>query len=374
MRASLPTKSFLPPSGSVAPRKIGSRRAPETGTLDGMGIAVTPIDPADTAAAEQAYEISRTAEAADLPDFPVADRRNFLAGFSHPWPGKRFERALARLDGQPAGYLSLELPQDDNTDNASVDLTVAPAFRRRGVGRALHDYAVDLTRREGRKRLVGSTVEELPGGPAHDGAGAAFAATTGAKAALAEVRRRLDVTALDEAALDRMLVEGWAHAAGYTLVQWRGSVPDEYVDDVAYLDGRLIEDAPMGELEWEPEKSDADKLRAIEAAQDARGMRNYHTGVRHDASGRLVAWTLINFAATEPWHAWQQITIVEPRHRGHRLGAIVKVENLRHVLAHEPALTAVDTWNAAVNDHMIAINDAMGFRPVDTWTNWQLTL
>ena len=34
----------------------------------------------------------------------------------------------------------------------------------------------------------------------------------------------------------------------------------------------------------------------------------------------------------------------------------------------------MDTWNAAVNDHMISINEAMGFRPVDGWNNFQLNL
>jgi hypothetical protein len=52
----------------------------------------------------------------------------------------------------------------------------------------------------------------------------------------------------------------------------------------------------------------------------------------------------------------------------------VKIENLRHALAHEPDLRIIDTFNAAVNDHMIAINEAMGFRPVDAWENWQQSL
>jgi len=34
----------------------------------------------------------------------------------------------------------------------------------------------------------------------------------------------------------------------------------------------------------------------------------------------------------------------------------------------------VTTWNAASNAHMIAINEAMGFRPIDLWCDWQLRL
>lgn len=339
-----------------------------------MDIAVKPVDAADDAAVERAYEIEAAAVAADLPGFPPVCHRQFVGSMRHPWPGTRSHHVLAYLDGTPAGYVRIDLPQLDNTDNAVAEPSVHPAHRRRGVGRALHDYVVRFVRDQGRKRLIGMSVMALAGGPARSGAGAAFATAMGATSALVDVRRRLDVTTIDDSALDRMLTEARPRAAGYSLVQWQGPAPDEYVDDVAYLDGRLVEDAPMGDLAWEPEKVDAARIRDVEAAREARGRRAYHTGMRHDESNRLVAWTMLDLGASSPWHAFQQITIVEPRHRGHRLGAIVKIENLRYALAREPELRAVDTWNAAANDHMISINEAMGFRPVDGWDNWQLTV
>lgn len=73
-------------------------------------------------------------------------------------------------------------------------------------------------------------------------------------------------------------------------------------------------------------------------------------------------------------HAWQQITIVDPAHRGHRLGLLVKLANLSFVLEKEPQLRTLDTWNAAVNDHMIGINEAIGFRAYDSWVSWQAEL
>jgi GNAT superfamily N-acetyltransferase len=339
-----------------------------------MDIAVTALDVADETAVERAYEIEAAAVAADIPDFPPVCHQQFVGALHHPWPGNRSHHALASIDGTPAGHVKIDLPELDNTDNASTDLSVHPDHRRRGVGRALHEYVLRYLRDAGRKRLVGMAVREIPGGPARSSAGAAFATAIGATSALIEVRRRLDVTAIDEPALDRMLTAARSRADGYSLLQWDGPTPDEYVDDVAYLDSRLLEDAPLGDLAWEPEKVDAARVRGAEAARRTRGRRAYHTGMRHDASGHLVAWTTLDFGASNPWHAFQQITIVEPRHRGHRLGAIVKIENLRYARAHEPELRAVDTWNAAANDHMISINEAMGFRPVDGWDNWQLTV
>lgn len=339
-----------------------------------MDIAVRAFDAADTATAERAYEIEAACVAADLPDFPPPDRRRFFGRLSHPRPGNEARYALAHRVGVPVGYLKVDLPQLDNTDNAEVEILVPPRHRRKGIGRALHEYAVELVRGQGRKRIFGLTVVGLPGGPPRDPAGGEFAATMGARSALTDIRRRLDVTTLDRAGLDGILADAWSRADGYSLVRWQGATPEEYIDDVAYLDSRLLEDAPMGDLAWEPEKVDADRVRASEAAYDAWGRRRYHTGMRHDGSGHLVAWTTLDPSASSPWHAFQGITIVEPRHRGHRLGAIIKIENLRYALANEPALRAVDTWNAAVNNHMIAINEAMGFRPVDGWDNWQLTL
>jgi GNAT superfamily N-acetyltransferase len=338
-----------------------------------MDITVTPFDASDEKTAHEALAVITESVAHDIPDFPPVCPVNFLGGLTHPWPGNREVHAIARVDGVAVGQVEVGLPTLDNLENADVQLNVLPKFRRRGVGTALYRWAEDTARANGRKRLLAMTVETLPGGPVRDGAGVAFAAGLGFKRALSEVRRRLDVTALDQAALDRMLSEGWAKAPGYSLVRWNDETPAEFVDDVAYLDSRLLEDAPMGDLEWEPMKVDAARIRRGEEVRKARARRQYNTGVKHDASGRLVAWTTLEFEKTTPWHAFQNITIVEPRHRGHRLGAIVKVENLRRTMAAEPELRIVDTWNAAVNDHMISINEAMGFRPVDAWTDNQIS-
>ncbi|NJP31527.1 GNAT family N-acetyltransferase [Micromonospora thermarum] len=339
-----------------------------------MSIAVTPYDAADPAAIDEAHRIAVAVTTVDLPDFPVPTRDEFAAYARHPMPGYVVTRALARLGGVAAGHLEVRFPQLDNTGNASVNLTVHPEHRRRGVGRALLAYAVEVAREHGRKRLYCDTVVALPDGPARPEAGGAFAAAAGAHAALAEVRRRLDVTALDHAALDALLAGARARSTGYRTVGWHGPVPEEYVADVARLESRMNTDAPIGDLTLEAENIDAGRIRATEEALAARGRRTYHYGAVEEASGRLVAWTMVDVSPGSPWHAWQQTTIVDPDHRGHRLGLLVKIENLRYALANEPQLRAVDTWNAAVNEHMIQINEQMGFRPVDGWTDWQLTI
>ncbi|MEV4809347.1 GNAT family N-acetyltransferase [Micromonospora avicenniae] len=339
-----------------------------------MTITIASFDATDPAAIEAAYHVGAAANDADVPDYPPFCRRRFEAKLRHPFPGIVTLWALARLDGVPAGYLALDLPQLDNTDNATVELAVDPAYRRHGVGRALHEHCLRLLREHGRKRVIGMAVSALPDGPARSGAGGAFAAAMGARPALAEVRRRLDPTRVDPAALDALLAGARAYAAGYRTVRWHGRVPEEYAADIAYLDGRLSTDAPMGDLEWEAEKVDVERIRDTDRALAARGRRQYHVAAQHVASGRLVAWTLLDVGPSADWHAFQQITLVDPEHRGHRLGLLVKAENLRHLLAHEPSVRAIDAFNAASNSHMIAINEQLGFRPVDGWTDWQLTI
>ncbi|GIG85371.1 GNAT family N-acetyltransferase [Plantactinospora endophytica] len=338
-----------------------------------MDIVVTPLDVADTAATERAYEIEAAARANDQPDVPVLSRQRFFAGLRRPWPGDDDRHALGYLDGVAVGYLSVSLPQRENLENAGLVLAVHPEHRRRGVGRALYEYATRIVQGAGRKRIIGEVANMNPDA-APTTPGDAFAAAMGAKAALADVRRRLDLTRLDEAELDRLLAEALTRAEGYSIVRWQGATPDEYAEDVAYLDSRLISDAPLGDVTWEAAKPEVTRLREMEQAHHERGQYWYNSGARHDATGRLVAWTGIGMNVSCDWHAFQQITLVEPAHRGHRLGTVIKVDNLRHILAHESALRTIDTYNAASNEYMISINEAMGFRPVAGLNTWQTTL
>ncbi|AEB47543.1 GNAT family N-acetyltransferase [Micromonospora maris] len=338
-----------------------------------MTLTIAPFGAGDDTAIEQAYEIDTAAWAVDVPDLPSC-RQRFFGMIRHPMPGDVAVHLLAHLDGAPVGYLLLDLPQLDNTENASADLVVHPAYRRRGVGRALLDRGLDVLRERGRVRVSTMSAAHLPGQPDRPSPATAFATTVGATDALVDVRRRLDTRHLDQARLDALLAEARARTAGYELLFWQGGTPEEHLADVAYLDGRLLADAPMGDLAWEPEQIDAERVRGTDRALAARGRRRYHAGVRHQATGRLVAWTLLDVGASTGWHAFQQITIVDPEHRGHRLGLLAKIENLRHLLAHEPAVQAIDTFNADSNEHMIAINEQLGFQVRDRWSNWQLTV
>jgi GNAT superfamily N-acetyltransferase len=326
-------------------------------------ISTVPLD--GDSGPDDAFGIICSCQEFDQPDQPALPREAFLAALANPWPGMTYERYLGVLHGHPVGYLLLGFPQHDNPHLVEVELRVLPGYRRRGVGRALFDLALDRAHALGRHHLVGGSVQTRPDG-------GAFAQAVGARAALQQIRSRLDLQAADQARLDALLVEAWKHASGYQLVQWVGVPPDELIDDVAAIGSRFNLDAPTGDLELEPERLDAEQIRRAEASNVTRGRETYNSGVLR--AGRLVGWTAIAGLLHEPLRAWQQITLVLPEHRGHRLGLVLKLENLRQVRSIRPPLRFIDTMNALDNEHMIAINRAIGFAPAESMIEWQLSV
>jgi GNAT superfamily N-acetyltransferase len=316
---------------------------------------------------------------ADVPDFPAPCRTDLVVGLAHPWPGSSNEHWVA-VDGERVvGIGVLRMPVLDNLDNADLELSVHPSVRRRGIGRALFECAVERARAGGRKWLIGEVRQPLnasggSGGSSGLLAGGAFAGVVGASTANTEVRRRLDLDGVDQEALDSMVAGAREKAAGYVLRRWAGAAPDDVVAGIAALDSSFVGEAPMGELVYEDEKVDPERIRAGEAAALRRGRRMYHTVACHEASGVVVAWTTIGLNHCPDSHGWQQITLVAPKHRGHRLGLLVKLSNLAQAREHEPALRVVNTWNARQNGHMIAINEAMGFRAIDAWDAVQVAV
>jgi GNAT superfamily N-acetyltransferase len=259
----------------------------------------------------------------------------------------------------------------DNQHNAHGEIVVAPEHRRRGIGRALLAHLRAEATRQRRVRLVFWV--EQPLDPAAPDPAGQFASTSGALPALIQTLRRLDVGSVDPAVLARLNEQAQAKSRGYSLVQWVGSTPQRWLDAIAYLERRMSTDAPLDDLQWDPEVYDAARIQARDARSLARGLHMVTTGAV-DSAGRLVAFTQIGGYATSRWFGDQWNTIVAPEHRGHRLGALIKVANLDLARAQRPELRVIYTCNADSNPYMVGINEAMGFRPHRRVTDWQLDL
>lgn len=324
-----------------------------------MVVSIEPVtDPVS------AFEIDRAAWDVSFPDIPHPTLAEFRADLALPDPGVEVEHYLGLLDGVAVGYAKIEIPQRDNLDNLMVKLVVHPSRRRLGVGRALFAHVVERARELGRKHVAGESVRHQP-------AGAAFATAMGASLVLEETRSRLELPVPDQGRLDELLADARDHAGDYRVVRWIGVPPAEIIDSVAGMLGSFLGEAPLGDLAWEPQRFDAERVRADELRRIERGRVNYNTGAIRD--DRVVAWTSIVSSVARPAHAWQSITLVEPAHRGHRLGLLVKLANLAYARERQPALTAIDTYNATSNEHMMRINRAIGFRAKDDALFWQWT-
>ena len=315
---------------------------------------------------------TRAADHVGLPADPLEELLPLLAGEAE---GDRVELWLGRADGSPVAAGDLRLPLHDNTSAATIDVRVHPAHRRRGHGGRLLTHLLDRASAHGRRRIFGEVAEPLTNAsPGPASGGRAFAAAAGGRPVLTEIRRMLDLSTLDADRLAELRADAAGQATGYTLVQWVDRAPTDLLDDLAVLMARMSTDAPLGDMEWEPEAWTADRYLAKEDTTIARGRRRCASAVRHDESGRVIGYTDIGVNARRPEVAYQWDTIVAPDHRGHRLGLLLKAANLELLRSTLTGVRLVNTWNAETNTHMVAINDALGFRPVERWREWQLDL
>jgi GNAT superfamily N-acetyltransferase len=289
---------------------------------------------------------------------------------------ERYELWLGCVAGEPVVLGEIKLPLLDNVSNAVVDIATHPGFRRRGYATAMLEHITERARANDRSRLIGEVCETLADArdPEVAAPGVAFATLAGAKPVTSEVRRVLRIAELDDVQLARLRDDAVAHSQGYSLVQWDGPAPADLVDDLAILYSRMSIDAPLEELDWEPEQWSAERYREQEKRIVVSGQQRFSTAARHDESGQIVALTDIGVAFALPDSAYQWSTIVLPEHRGYRLGMRVKLANLEYLRRSRPRVSMVNTWNAAINDHMVSINEAMGFRAVERWREWQLEL
>lgn len=333
-----------------------------------MGVTVTPVDPASLEQLRVWQDVSDAVVAVDVPDLPPSPFEELVATARTPRVSVREERYLLEDEGTPVALGRASFPLLDNTEQSVVHVAVHPAHRRLGHGRALFDVLVERARVEGRTRLLMEVAEPLVNGAGAPGP--AFATSIGATRALDEIRRVLDLDALDEARLDALEAEAGSRSAGYEPVSWIGPTPEDLVDDHAQLMGQMSVDAPMGDLDWEPEAWDAGRVREQEQLVADQRRTALLTAVRHQESGRLVAFSSMGVSQLQSDPAFQWDTIVLRDHRGHRLGMLAKVINLRQLRREVPDARRVVSWNAESNTHMVAINDALGFRPVERLAEW----
>jgi GNAT superfamily N-acetyltransferase len=293
---------------------------------------------------------------------------------------------LARLDGLPVGRAVVTLPLDEDATTANIDVSVVPGARRHGIGRELLARAELLAAEGGRIHLSLYTelvlsdnepADEVPaasgtrGLPSDDPA-TRFALAHGYTLGQVEVMSQLDLP-LEESLSERLFAEATTHAADYQLRHWWRRTPDELAEGFAGLRQRMVLDVPHETIALDPERWDGDRVRDDDQRMIDRGEPYLTTVAIHTVTGELAAYTTLAVPAGSA-KVEQHDTLVAEPHRGHRLGMLVKLANLHELRRIAPCANRVLTWNADENDHMLAINRAMGFREKALIGNWQKTL
>jgi GNAT superfamily N-acetyltransferase/RimJ/RimL family protein N-acetyltransferase len=255
-----------------------------------------------------------------------------------------------------AGFL--HFPLLDNTDKALVVPMVDPARRRRGVGSVLLEAMLQHVRDSGRQVALSETsysFESRESAPALQ-----FARKHGFAVANIEIDRVLRLPVAEDL-LDGIAERSRGHHGGYRIETYVDELPVDRLASYCELGNQLVVEAPMGDLDYEAEASTPEVEQQKRARSKAMGRSVYTTVAVQD--GTVVAFSDI-MVPPSGHEALQWATLVARGHRGHRLGAAVKVANLRALQRDRPDLTEVHTQNAEVNEHMVGINDQLGFEPV----------
>jgi RimJ/RimL family protein N-acetyltransferase len=322
---------------------------------------IEPWDPTDETTALGCYEVHRAANLADEPLEPPMSAGAFGLFLREGWektPGETWVASDA--EGGIVGFYRMHLWDLENLDRASIGPVVHPAVRRRGFGGALLRHEAARAAANGRSVLSGVVVK--------DSAGAAFARALDAKLELDEIRRVQYLDKIAPGLVGALRQAAERAAAGYSLVNWTGLVPEKFLAPLANVINAFA-DAPHGEG-VEPEAWDADRLRERGGTFVRAGLlRNYGVAALHDATGEMAAYTAVNVDPEAPAWGHQQLTAVTRPHRGHRLGLLVKTAMLELLAEAEPQLKYIQTGNAAANQHMIAVNEQLGYEVVEP--GWQ---
>lgn len=315
------------------------------------------------------YEIMRTAELFERPGMPMWSAHEGAVMFREADPDQE-TRAYAAFEGETmVGAASMFLPLKDNTDKVYAGVHVAPDRRRRGIGSVLLEHLVSETKGAGRSTMLAEASYSLLQRETHPYR--RFAEKHGLRLASVEIHRALALPVADEL-IQQWILDAAPHHADYRLQTFVDDIPEDLLESYCYLLNQLAVDAPSGDIDYEPEGLTPESFRIHQHTLKKQGRTSYAT-LAIDSAGQAVAHTDLVVPA-DPGNVYQWGTLVRQDHRGHRLGLAVKARNLLTMQAAHPDRRRIFTCNSEVNDSMVAINERMGFEPVEMVAEFQLKL
>lgn len=308
-----------------------------------------------------AYDLQRRAMLQGREGLPFWSWQEMSTVFRKPDPGEDIINLLAYADGRPVAHGLAFLPVLDNLTKCWVSICVDPEVQGRGHGRELLEHlSTDLVARGRTEHLAES---KLAFDQVQTHRNRRFAEAAGYTLSNVEIVRHLHLP-VGDADLDDWSAQAAERHEGYRIETYLDAIPDEHVASLCVLHGLLGVDAPTGEADWEEEVITPERFLENRASLAAAGRRMWET-LAIAPDGIVAAQTTLSVPPEGRTDINQWGTFVHRAHRGRRLGLAVKAANLRAVQRAHPEMRRVVTQNAETNDWMVAINQQMGFEPVE---------
>jgi GNAT superfamily N-acetyltransferase len=241
-----------------------------------------------------------------------------------------------------------------------IEVAVHPKARRQGVGTALLTEVVRCARAEGFTALG----VEVAGGTRS----VEFYESFGFSCAFTEIRSVLQLDTVDWFTLGELAA---GVGAGYQIEFYPGGPPPELIDAYAAAKAEVRDDYDVGDLELRPSSYEPQRLQASLATLAARGLKLYVVVAVQEKTGDVAGLTEVVVPAQHPTRADQYDTVVVPRHRGYGVVRAIKARMLFELRSAEPDLTEVQTWNAAINEPLIKVNQELGFIADRQWLEYE---
>jgi mycothiol synthase len=286
----------------------------------------------------------------------IAFARNLPAQFDdHAW-------LVEASDGVPvaAGFCWANAAGDP--DLMECDVLVRRDRRREGIGRRLFLAICEQTAEEGRSSLTWNTFDAVP-------AGEAFSQQVEAQVARVNRTSELRLDAVDWSMLERWSRAPRARQLGYRLEVVVGVFPAHLRADAVRFH-HIMQTAPREALDVSDVLIDVDFVAQLDWALVEAGRTRWTVLVR-DRTGACVGGTEITFERDQSETVFQQNTGIDPAHRGLGLAKWAKAQMLERIRQERPEVRRVRSENAYSNAPMLGINKDLGFKTVNTRTEWQ---
>ena len=110
---------------------------------------------------------------------------------------------------------------------------------------------------------------------------------------------------------------------GYRVITFDTVCPEEHLASFGRLLGMLMSEVPLGELDLQASEWTPERIREAEQRQVSVG-RHLLTAMAIAPDGSVAGVSDLRVDDSDPAHGQIGITIVDPAHRGRRLGLVLK--------------------------------------------------